>query len=231
MGRIWTNGQQRLRGAQVARGAGLFKKLGVIGGGGGGGGGVQLVSTTGVNKNANLTISGGGLIATGGSGGGANTFWGARANTAKSGKRQFELTLNAYTTGIYMGLDAGAVDFSAVTSPPGLSGNGIMLHLAFFASQPSYDIRLDGVQQDAGGSQAFAVGDTFSVVYDTTAGTVGFYKTRSGVTTQVSITYSGISASYTNAFIGVDATDSLTANFGATAFARTLDSGFSAYNV
>jgi hypothetical protein len=69
----------------------------------------------------------------------------------------------------------------------------------------------------------------FSVVFDTTAGTMKIYRTRSGTTIQVGSTVTGISLSAWNAYVGTYTASVVTANFGATAFTRALDTGYSIY--
>ncbi len=73
-------------------------------------------------------------------------------------------------------------------------------------------------------------GDIVSVVVNKTTKAVSFYRTRSGTTTQIGATQTA-SGTFTNwyAALGFKFEGSLTANFGQTAFARALDSGYAAY--
>lgn len=203
--------------------------------GGGAPAGVALVSTNGTDKNANVTLSNGNLTAVGASTT-TGTFWGDRADTAKTGKRQFEITIGSGYVDIgppalYFGIDDGSADFSSITTAPGKSGNGLVMRLGFTTGNPSFATYYNGANADANTSDGIVPGDIVTLEYDTVGGTANFYKTHSGTTTLLSGPLNSLSIStYNRAFIGVEGTANLTVNFGATSFAHTLSSGYSAYS-
>ena len=197
--------------------------------GGGAPAGVALVSTNGTDKNANVTLSNGNLTAVGASTT-TGTFWGDRADTAKTGKRQFEITIGSGWTGsyvIYFGIDDGSANFGTATTPPTV---GIYGMLSDVGGASNIKVYYNGVNADSI-TTPFGAGDKIALEYDTVGGVANFYLTHGGTTTLLGGPYSSLSISTCNkAFIGIEGTANVTVNFGATAFSHTLSSGYSAYS-
>jgi hypothetical protein len=155
----------------------------------------------------------------------------ARATISTTGKKQFEVTINIWTTGsrIAVGIDDGNIDFSTGGIIPGNTGtpNGV----CFRAQQGSGGtIYANGaVNQSAPANSTLQVGDIISTVIDTTAATVKFYRTRSGATVQIGTTVPIGFGSTVYAFGGTERVDNIEFNFGASSFARPLDTGFAIY--
>jgi hypothetical protein len=155
----------------------------------------------------------------------------ARATISATGKKQFEVTINSWTTGsrIAVGIDNGNNDFSTGGLIPGNTDlpNGVTLRCQQGAGGTIY--ANGGVNQSAPANATLAVGDIVSVVIDTTAATVKFYRTRSGSTVQIGATVPIGFGSTVYAFGGTERVDNIEFNFGASSFARSLDTGFAIY--
>jgi len=199
----------------------------IASGGGGGSSAVALVTTNGTRKHANVVLSNGNLSEHGNSGDGS--FQIVSADTAKNGKRQFEMTVDTLGSGVghCIGFDDGSTDFSVDIGTPGTS---VTVGCVFAINgSGSYTIYKNGAGV-GGGALTVAAGDIISTIFDKAAGTCGFYLTHSGSTSQIDVTQTGLSTSGSwTAFVGSQFDHSNTANFGASAFARTLDAGYSTY--
>jgi hypothetical protein len=121
------------------------------------------------------------------------------------GPVQFEVLLNATTTEFVLGVDDGTQDFtvagtsgSVVPGDAGHSTTGISLR---WSSGGNWLILRNG-GIDQAGSFAFATSDVVSVLPNKTAGTVGFYVTHSGTTTQLGTTLTGVSWTNWYGFLG-----------------------------
>lgn len=183
---------------------------------------VALVTSNGVNKNSGLTLSGGNLTAT--STTAAFTFQGVRADTAKTGKRQFELTIGTLPNNgalTYIGIDDGSTDFSVAGTAPGKDNStGIFLRVNGTVAQIYKNTAAVG-----GGGQAVVSTDVLTLEYDTTANTATFYING----TQFDLTQTGLGSTWNRAFVGFEDGNSGTVNFGGSAFTHALSSGYSAY--
>lgn len=195
----------------------------------------QWVAVTGANKSQYATVSGTGNLTAVGSGPGFNfSPHSVRADTAKSGKRQFQVTLNAFTDSrMWVGVDDGTDNFADTGttnfSRPG-KDNSSGVSLFWGANGASWEIWVGTVKVQNGAiSSALAVNDKFTVTFDTTAGTVAFYKTQSGSTTQLGTTVTGLSFGSLYADVGFEDQTSFTALFGS-GQTRALDSGYSTYD-
>jgi hypothetical protein len=155
----------------------------------------------------------------------------ARATIPATGKRQFEVTINSWTTSsrIGIGIDDGNNDFASTGLIPGNSNlpNGICLRAQQGAGGTIYANGI--IQQSAPANSTLAVGDVISTVIDTTAATVKFYRTRSGTTVQIGTTVPIGFGSTVYAYGGTERVDNIEFNFGASSFARPLDTGFAIY--
>jgi hypothetical protein len=183
-----------------------------------------LHDITGFNKKSNLSVTGTPkLIAQGNASVGAPQC--SRATVVVTGQKQFEVTVNTLPSNSFViGLEDGTTNLNSGTPAPGISnalGAGIRM------SATGASLWRAGVAVSSGSTGA-AVGDVISVKFDTSAGTMSFYRTRSATTVLIG-TITGISLSVWNAYVGTYTNTSLTANFGATAFSRALDSGYSIY--
>jgi hypothetical protein len=169
---------------------------------------------------------------------GSNTYERAvRATQASPGKRQFEVTLDVVPSGapnIRIGLDDGSGDLQYwIGGTPSWSFNGTMFY-PYSASACQVWTDNAGATVAAGSGGGAQQGDVITVEYDTSAGTVSYYQTRSGSTTLI-YTVSGVPSSYCRAFVSAyrnstDAAIQMTVNFGATAFTRALSSGYTSYD-
>jgi hypothetical protein len=196
------------------------------GGGGGGSSAVAFVTTNGTSKHANITLSNSNLTEVGSAADGATQM--VRADTAKTGKRQFEVTVDvAGVAKQVVGVDQGDTDLSADLAVPGTSvAHGVVLTIP---GSGGYQIHKNGVNTQGNTGGAPAVGDVITVEYDSTAGSVSFYLTHSGSTSQLGATETGVSLSSWYAIVGGEYNTQRTANFGGSAFTHALSSGYSAY--
>jgi hypothetical protein len=183
------------------------------------------VATNGVGKSQYVTVTGSNLIVTGQSG-----FAGApisvRADQLRTGKRQFQTTLGTAPYGIWIGVDDGTTNFNSGFVRPGKDNSaGISLTADSFG----WVIWVGGVSVQSGGSGSSVIlaSDILTCTFDTVGGTVSFYLTRSGTTTQFG-TAQAVSLSLWYANAGFENGTSQTALF-ASGQARTLDSGYSYY--
>jgi hypothetical protein len=188
---------------------------------------VAVLSTiTGFDKKSNLSVTGSpALVAQGNASVGAPQC--SRASLAVAGQRAFEVTITNYTNNtIVFGLEDRTTNLNSGTPAPGSSNAA---GVAFRVSSTGFNLLRHGVSVSSGSGSNCATGDVFSIVFDTTAGTMKVYRTRSATTVQVGSTMTGISLSVWNAYVGTYTASTITANFGATAFTRALDSGYSIY--
>lgn len=194
---------------------------------------VAFVTSNGVNKSSNVTLSGGNLTETGNVA--VNGYQCVRADAAKAGKRQAEFTINtisAFGPSIYLGVDDSSLTFATDGTVQGTvpAVTGVVLKIVGNGPPGTYTGYKNGAAI-IGGTLAggFQAGDVISMVYDSTTGDVTFYRTRSGSTVIIDSAIPSVSMSTWTAFAGGDNDNAVTANFGATAFARALDSGYSSY--
>jgi len=187
---------------------------------------VAFVTTNGTRKHANVVLSNGNLSEHGNASDGAYQI--VSADTAKNGKRQFEVTIDILGSGVghCIGFDDGTTDFSADIATPGLS---VSAGCVLTVNGTNFQI-YKNTSNTGGGSLTVAAGDIISAIFDKAAGTCGFYLTHSGSTSQIDITQTGLSTSGSwTAFVGSQFDHANTANFGASAMARALDAGYSTY--
>lgn len=155
----------------------------------------------------------------------------ARATISATDKKQFEVTVNSWTTSsrIGIGIDDGNNDFASTGLIPGNSNlpNGICFRAQQGAGGTIYANGI--IQQAAPANSTLAVGDVVSVAIDTTAATVKFYRTRSGSTVQIGNPVPIGFGSTVYAYGGTERVDNIEFNFGASSFVRALDSGFTIY--
>jgi hypothetical protein len=181
-----------------------------------------LNSVTGTNKSSFVTVSGSpALAAIGTNGVGAACM--VRANQTCTHKGQWEVTLtSAVSATIYIVVDDGSTNYNGGFVAPGQSNSlGVCLGIS---SSTVWSINRASTQLQSG-SNTFASGTIISIVQDPTNGTLSFYVTNSGVTTQLGTTVSGNSSTFNTASIGFNTNNSASCNFGQSAFARTLGGG------
>lgn len=159
------------------------------------------------------------------------SFAGVRATNGATGDRYFEVDINTLGSGIFaIGLDDGSTNFNGGFVCPGLDNSaGVVLRIT---PTVAYEISYGGVTGAGGASYSggdWTAGDKIGVKFSTTAGTVTFYKIRSGTATQLGSTVTGRSFTTWKGFLGLYDSYDATANFGQSSFARALDSGYAAY--
>jgi hypothetical protein len=186
---------------------------------------VVFVTSNGANKSSNITLSNGNLTATGNNA--VNGYQCVRANAAKTGKRQAEVTMSAFNQfgpAIYFGVDDSsfslASDGSSAAVAPGVTGITLVL------SNSAYKIIKNGSQTQGSSLTQPVAGDVLTLEYDSVGGTVSFYSSRSG---QIGATETGVSLATWTAYAGADNNNAVTANFGGSAFSHALGSGYSSY--
>lgn len=190
-----------------------------------------LFGTNGTNKSQYIAVSGTPVLtATGSSNTGAANS--VRTVTTASGKRHFEVTINAFnaTGSIIAGLcDSATALGSAVYPVPG-SSSGSVPGCCIILNTTNSTVNRNGGSQ-SGGVGAWAVGDIAIFEFDTALNTVSIWRQRSGSDTLVaSLTLTSLIPTNWTAFVGGYRTgDGSTVNFGATAFAKTPTSGYQIY--
>lgn len=168
------------------------------------------------DKSAQITLSGGDLIATNASASG--TFSGVRSTDSHTtGKWYFELTLGSGNTNAMVGFGTSGVVLTA--SFPGGNADGQGYYQA------------DGNKWTGGSGTAYgatyAAGDVIGVAIDLDGDTCNFYKNGAD---QGSISISGIAGAVFACVSIYAAPASITANFGASAWAGSLPSGYTAWD-
>jgi hypothetical protein len=147
---------------------------------------------------------------------------------AGAGKTQFDATINDTPTVTYVGVENGTVDFSASGVAPGfLDATGWV----FRVRNTGWEIwNAASMLQSSSAGALFVTNDILSVVLDKTNGTIAFFRTHTGTTTQVGTTVTGVSLSHYYAWGGGSqpTNGDMTFNFGATTLAST-GTGASAY--
>lgn len=184
--------------------------------------GVAFVTANGTRKHSGITLTNGNLTETGDIADGA--FQIVSADTAKTGKRQFEVTATTVSAanGLTVGVDNGGTDFSVDIATPGAS---VTSGCTFRTNgSGSFTIHVNGANT-AGGALTVSAGDVITCEYDTAAGTVTFYKNS----VQIDLTQTGVTLTTPYAFVGGQSNVQNTGNFGGSAFTHALSSGYSAY--
>lgn len=183
-----------------------------------------LYTVSGFNKKAFLTVSGSPALVATGRGDGAPQS--VRCTASKTGKRQFEATVTSYSDNyVFLGVEDGTTDLDLGYPAPGITNaNGVALRI----TSGGFSILKAGVSV-SNGSTNVASGDVLTAVFDTSAATMSFYRTRSGSTVQIGSTVTGIGLGTWQAFLGAYSASTLTANFGQSAFTRALDTGYAMY--
>jgi hypothetical protein len=187
-----------------------------------------LASADGANRNQFVTTSGGNLTMA------LETDVGGlakvRTTTQATGKKHFEATINGMQSGysrVAIGVCDAATDFSGNYSPVGVTFQ--------VTSDPAADIFVNGSYNSTGPNiGGFAVGDVLVVEFDTTTRQVDLWRVRSGTATVAgTVTIgAGIITNWTafgGGYSNNGAADSLTFNFGASAFAKAPSTGYSFY--
>lgn len=161
------------------------------------------------DKNANIVLSGGNLIATDGS----DAWSGVRANIGVStGKWYWEITITLLSNDFMVGAARAAQSLSN-------DGTGSQAYSYYTALTSHYKVYASNVSYGA----AFATGDVVGIALDLDNGTIEFF--LNGASQGVAFT--GISAdTYFPWFNSYQAAQIATANFGASAFAYSVPSGF-----
>lgn len=187
-----------------------------------------LLSSATADKSSNITLSNGSLTgATAGFDGSAQMV---RSNQAKGGKRQFGAKItSAPQSGkaFVLGIEDGATTFGPSSTIPGAANNaGIVIE----GGNWGYVIAKNGANVQSGAT-TFGLNDVIECEYDTTAGTVSFFKNG----TQVGTTITGLGTIGSTAYacFGVDGNGcTFDTNFTgvATAFTHALSSGYSAFD-
>lgn len=183
-----------------------------------------LYTATGFNKKQYVSVTGDpALVATGTSGVGAPQP--VRCTAAKTGKKQLEVTVTTLADNyVFICIEDGTTDLNSGFVAPGINnpaGFGMRI------SSSGFQLFKAGVSVGSG-STAGASGDVLTATFDTSAGTASFYRTRSGSTVLLG-TITGISQATYQACIGPYSGSVLAANFGQSAFARALDTGYAMY--
>ncbi|URD60484.1 hypothetical protein M8312_11925 [Sphingomonas sp. KRR8] len=192
---------------------------------------VQFPSTTGFNKSQYITVSGSPPLTAAALAG--NDKDSVRTNVQQGfNKAQMEITLNSggASANFNFGWDNGVDDMSGFVLPGYSTSNGLTVNFALGqyifvnwnagANQIQF-ANLAGVIQD---------NDVFTLVFDKAAHTMECWRTRAGVTTQIGATATGLPAlsAYYAHISSVNTAVNLTANFGATAYAKTPGTGVAA---
>jgi hypothetical protein len=189
-----------------------------------------LNTTTGTGKSSLITVSGTPALTFAGANGNGNTAVRTTVQQA-SNKAQFEVTFvsgTASTCDFGVGIDNGTDNLNTGGVYPGYStNNGIEVEF-LNAGQISVNWNSRANQviliNTAG---TIAVGDIFTLVYDKVNNTLEVWRTRSGTTTQMGTTQSGLPALTGQfAFGGThNQTDTCTFNFGGSTYAKTPGTG------
>jgi hypothetical protein len=189
-----------------------------------------LNTVTGTGKSSLITVSGTPALTFAGANGNGNTAVRTTVQQA-SNKAQFEVTFvsgTASTCDFGVGIDNGTDNLNTGGVYPGYStNNGIEVEF-LNAGQISVNWNSRANQviliNTAG---TIAVGDIFTIVYDKVNNTLEVWRTRSGTTTQMGTTQSGLPALTSQfAFGGThNQTDTCTFNFGGSAYAKTPGTG------
>lgn len=188
----------------------------------------QWTTSDGSSKHQDITVSGTPPLAATNAGFATGIV---RTNQSASGKKQYELTVTTAPPGgtnFYFGIDDGATSFGPTGTPviPGDNNNaGIVMGLnnsAWFIKKNS------AVAQSASAGNMAQVGDVVTVEFDTSAGTVSFY--RNGTQLGTTITGLGTISGSAYGFFGADSHGTAcTLNTGQSAFTHTLSSGYTAF--
>ncbi len=162
-------------------------------------------------KTAQVTLSGGNLVVTG-----SGTAWGTAISTIgkSSGKWYWEYTLTNFATSRFSayGIDS--------TTPPGAVG---YQDAGAYSSQGDNGHKYHAGSDGGAYGGTFAQGDVVGVALDMDGGTITLYKNGSSLGTMYSSLSGTFYAMVTCGDAGVVAS---TVNFGATAFAQSVPSGY-----
>lgn len=163
------------------------------------------------DTNANVTLSGGNLVASPNSG-----SWGTTRTTISktSGKWYWEYTLSGASMSVMSG---SALSTFVLSNPLGTTVTSDAW--GYFVNGQKY---YNNVNTAYGA--AYTYGDVISVLLDMDAGSIAFYK--NGVAQGTAFT--GLSGSMFGAVSVVTSGGSVTANFGASAFNYSVPSGYNA---
>jgi hypothetical protein len=196
---------------------------------------MQWSNTNGKDKSQYINVSGSPRVFTSQTAKvGANCQ--VRALVGAIGKRQFEVQItSASTERFIIGLDDGSsvlgpALYSIVGSSSAPNGCSLLISPAPGSCTISANGRLN--VQSGLTNATYHQGDIFTVEFDTTVGTVTFYRTRADSTVKIGTTLIECTwmAGGAKALVGSITTgQTTTANFGMTPFARRLSEGYLAY--
>jgi hypothetical protein len=196
-------------------------------------------TTTGQHKSTWMTVNGTGNLVATGTNGFTNAPTSVRATQARTGKRQFELTITTRggTDAWHIGVDEGSDYFgdggtTNYTRPGRNDSTGVTLKVT--TGSGTWQISHGGaVQQSGTETGAWAAGDKMACEFDAVAGTVSFYTSKasvsSGAWTQRGTTVTGISLSSWYANMALEDNDVVTAKFDS-GQSHTLSSGYLPYD-
>jgi hypothetical protein len=201
-----------------------------VSGGGGATSAAALNTVNGANKNSLLSVSGAPPLTFAGTIGNGNNSVRSTLQQAFN-KAQFEVTLvsgSSFDFGV--GIDSGTDDFSGTVTPGYNTNNGIEVEFTSGGIEVNWNSRANQVLL-VSAAGTVAVGDIFTIVYDKVNNTLEVWRTRSGTTTQMGATQSGLPALTGQFAFGAshNQTETCTINFGATAYAKTPGTGVAAY--
>lgn len=189
-------------------------------------------NTTGLNKNQYISITGSPLLVATPPNNFLNDPPSVRATSPRSGKRRWQITIGTWappgSNFFWMGVDDGTTDFDDGTyKRPGQDNSlGVSLSVNNFASGIWFNGSLWGGDYVAGNIQT---GDIFICEFDTPAGTVAFFRVRSGTQIQIGTTVTGVDLGLYYANCGAEDDVAMTALFK-TGQAGTPTSGFDPYD-
>ncbi len=179
-------------------------------------------TVTGADKSQYVTVNGTGNLVANGQGGFNSAPISVRSTAARSGKRQLQDTITAIDSAVWVGVNDGTDNLNDNFSVPGLSnssGASLIFTPSYFA------IYSEGAFVEDSGAMTFVVTDIITRKFDTDAGTLSFYRTRSGTTVQIGATVTGLGFTSLFAHVGFEGATTLTTLFGP-GQTRALDSGY-----
>lgn len=186
------------------------------------------------NTNSHITLSNGNLT---GVGSNTTVLWTSTRSTLaySAGKFYYEVTINALGQGVGAGFCSST---TATNNFIGADATGVMA----FNHSGSGGIIISGNTVGAGiGTPPFTVGDTFGLAIDIAGKKVWFFNPENGLWNGAAIgsqnpaagvggiVVSGLTLPIFAGASLLNSSDQFTVNFGATSFAHTIPSGFSAW--